>query len=60
MPLNYAKATATELDLERNAVHFALQKLATLFAWSEVFKSATKNLLQVKAELEDAYRLWRK
>ena len=57
MPLNYATATATQLELERNSVHLALQKLATPSAWSEVSKSAATNLLQVKTELEDAYRL---
>ena len=57
MPLNFTTATAAELELERNSVHLALQKLATLPAWSEVSKSAATNLLQVKTELEDVYRL---
>ena len=57
MPLNFATATAAKLELERNSVHLALQKLTTPSAWNKVSKSAATNLLQVKTELEDAYRL---
>lgn len=57
MPLDFPTATQAELDLERNAVHLALQKQTTTGSWSKVVKSVATELLHTKTDLEDIYRL---
>lgn len=57
MPVNYKTASQAELDIERAAVNLSLHKQTTDSSWSKVTKSVASDLLNVKADMEDLYRL---
>ena len=57
MPVNYKTASQAELDIERAAVNLSLHKQTAYSSWSKITKSVASNLLNVKTEMEDIYRL---
>ena len=57
MPVNYKTASQAELDIERAAVNLSLHKQTTDSSWSKVTKSVASDLLNIKADMEDLYRL---
>ena len=57
MPVNYKTASQAELDIERAAVNLSLHKQMADSSWSKITKSIASDLLNVKTEMEDIYRL---
>jgi hypothetical protein len=57
MPVNYKTASQAELDIERAAVNLSLHKQTADSSWSKITKSVASDLLNVKTEMEDLYRL---
>ena len=57
MPVNYKTASQAELDIERAAVNLSLHKHTADSSWSKVTKSVASDLLNVKTDMEDLFRL---
>ena len=57
MPVNFKTASQAELDIERASVNLSLHKQTADSSWSKVTKSVASDLLNVKTEMEDLYRL---